>query len=112
MPWGLAIKKLQTSIFLSTGVELQNDELVFALIYLFFPFLLLFLSFSFFLTLLLIALFFTPFPLSPPSFISLLPLCTTLLLLSPPLALFCLVFSMCFFPISKLLCFFLLGIAV
>lgn len=54
-------KNLQTSIFLSTGVELRNDELVFALIYLFFPLPLLFLSFSFLLTLLFLALFFTPF---------------------------------------------------
>lgn len=54
-------KKLQTSIFLSTEVELQNDEMVFALIYLFFPFLFLFLSFFPLLILLQIALFFTPF---------------------------------------------------
>lgn len=72
-----------------------------------FSFLLLFLSCSILPPLLLIAVFFTPFPLSPPSFTSLPPLCRSLLLLSPPLALFCLIFSVCFLPISKLSWFFL-----
>lgn len=89
-------KKLQTSIFLSAEVELQNDEMVFALIHLFFLFLFFFLSF-FLLILLHITLFFTPFRyllhhLSPshPS--------AHLYFSSPPLALFFLIFPRVAFP--------------
>lgn len=53
-------KKLQTSIFLSTEVELQNDEMVFALIHLFFLFFYLFSYLS----------YCTSLSFSPPSAIS------------------------------------------
>lgn len=90
-------KTLQTSIFLSTRMELQNDEMVFALIYLLFPFLFLFSSFFFFLPYSHCFLL-HPLLLSVPSFINLPSLCTSLLLLSPLLALFCLIFLCISFP--------------
>lgn len=93
-------KKLQTSIFLSTEVELQNDEMVFALIYLFFPFLFLFLSFFFSLS------YCKSLSFLPPS---------TLHISTSPLSSSCPLlphFSMCFFPISNTPCLFLLCLAV